>query len=148
MRQLFLDQGVRRAWSLSRTMMTKTRGTTLGAIAIAGWAMYGVLIASNTVAPPFRSMAIVFTFATVVLLALRLWRGNGITDILRVRPATLALGVTGLFGNNCLYVVALALGGAVVPVNIASLSWPVFMMALVADSAWRGRPGSTLRRWR
>ncbi|HEV7252730.1 MAG TPA: DMT family transporter [Mesorhizobium sp.] len=113
-------------------MMTKARGTALGSVAIAGWSVYGVLIAANSVTPPFRSMAIVFSFATAALLLRRLWLGEGFLEIFRIPAATLALGVTGLFGNNVLYAVALALGGAPVPVNIASLSWPVFMMALVA----------------
>jgi drug/metabolite transporter (DMT)-like permease len=120
--------------------MTRARGTALGAIAIAGWSIYGVMIASNSVTPPFRSMAVVFSFATAVLLALRLWQGKGVRDVLRIPPATLALGVVGLFGNNVLYALALAFGGSPVPVNIASLSWPVFMMALVAGFGV-ARPG-------
>ena len=119
--------------SCERTVMTtRARGTAFGAMAVAGWSVYGVLITQNSVTAPFRSMAIVFSFATAVLLARRLLQGEGVADLLRIAPSTLALGVTGLFGNNCLYVVALALGGQPVPVNIASLSWPVFMMALVA----------------
>jgi drug/metabolite transporter (DMT)-like permease len=113
-------------------MMTRARGTAFGAMAIAGWSIYGVLIVSNTATPPFLSMAIVFTFSAAVLLGRRLVRGDGIGDILRIPPTTLALGVTGLFGNNVLFVTALSLGGAAVPLNIASLSWPIFMMALVA----------------
>jgi drug/metabolite transporter (DMT)-like permease len=111
--------------------MTKARGTAFGAMAIAGWSIYGLLIVSNSQTPPFRALAIVFSFASAVLIARRLTLGEGIFDILRIPPATLMLGVIGLFGNNCLFVLALALGGAPVPVNIAALSWPVFMMTLV-----------------
>lgn len=120
--------------------MTKAQGTTLGVIAIACWSVYGVLLASNAVTPPFRSMAIVFTFATAVLLGRRLVKGHGLRDLFRIPISTLALGVLGLFGSNCLYVVALSLGGEPVTVNIASLSWPVFMVALIAAFGI-GRPG-------
>lgn len=112
--------------------MTRNQGTALGAGAIAAWSIYGVLLASNSVTPPFRAMAIVFTCATAVLLARRLLQGRGVKDIFRIPPATLALGVLGLFGSNCLYVVALALGGQPVAVNIAALAWPVFLVIVVA----------------
>lgn len=114
--------------------MTRNQGTALGAGAIAAWSCYGVLLAANSVTAPFRAMAIVFTCATLVLLALRLIRGKGIADIFRIPLPTLALGVLGIFGANCLYVVALALGGAPVAVNIAALSWPVFLVIVVAVS--------------
>lgn len=113
-------------------MMTRGRGTALGAAAITAWSFYGVLLASNSETPPFLSMAIVFSFATSVLLGRRLWQGRGVADLFRIPLSTLALGVLGLFGSNCLYVVSLALGGEPVPVNIAALSWPVFMVVLVA----------------
>ena len=112
--------------------MTRNQGTALGAGAIAAWSIYGVLLASNSVTPPFRAMAIVFTCATAVLLARRLIQGRGVNDLFRIPPATLALGVLGLFGSNCLYVVALALGGQKVAVNIAALTWPVFLVIVVA----------------
>lgn len=112
--------------------MTRNQGTALGAGAIAAWSIYGVLLASNSVTPPFRAMAIVFTCATAVLLARRLVLGKGVKDLFQVPPATLALGVLGLFGSNCLYVVALALGGQPVAVNIAALTWPVFLVIVVA----------------
>jgi drug/metabolite transporter (DMT)-like permease len=76
-------------------------------------------------------MAIVFTCATGVLLTPRLLRRNSLQDLLQIPLTTLLLGFVGLFGANCLYVLALALGGEPVPVNIASLSWPVFMTFLV-----------------
>jgi drug/metabolite transporter (DMT)-like permease len=114
--------------------MTRNHGTALGAGAITAWSCYGVLLASNSVTAPFRSMAIVFTCATLVLLARRLIQGKGIADILHIPLPTLALGVLGLFGSNCLYVVALALGGDPVPVNIAALAWPVFLVIVVAVS--------------
>jgi drug/metabolite transporter (DMT)-like permease len=56
-----------------------------------------------------------------------------LSGIFTVPASTLALGVTGLLGSNLFYVVALALGGAPVPVNIAALSWPVFMAVFVVS---------------
>lgn len=112
--------------------MTRARGTALGALAIACWSCYGVLLAANHVTPPFTAMAIVFTCATAVLLLRRILLGQGITGAFYIPASTLVLGFTGLFGSNCLYVVALAMDGNPVSVNIASLSWPVFMVVLVA----------------
>lgn len=112
--------------------MTRTRGTMLGATALFFWSFYGVLVAANSATPPFRAMAIVFTFATLVLLGFRLIRGHGIASLFTIPLSTLALGVTGLFGSNVLYVLALQAGGSPVPVNVASLSWPVFMVVIIA----------------
>lgn len=102
--------------------------------AIAAWSCYGVLLASNQVTPPFLSMGIVFTCATLVLLIRRLVLGKGVGDVFRIPLPTLALGVLGLFGSNCLYVLALSLGGAPVAVNIAALAWPVFLVIVVVAS--------------
>ncbi len=112
--------------------MTRTRGTMLGAAALCFWSFYGVLVAANSVTPPFRAMAIVFTCATLVLLGYRLVRGQGLASLFTIPLSTLALGFTGLFGSNVLYVLALQAGGSPVPVNVASLSWPVFMVVIVA----------------
>ncbi len=111
--------------------MTKARGTALGLFAILSWSCYGVLIAANGATPPFLSMAIVFSFATATLLLRRLVTGGGIRDAFAVPLPTLALGFVGLFGSNCFYVLALALGGNPVPVNIASLSWPALMVVFI-----------------
>lgn len=111
--------------------MTRGRGTLFGAIAIAAWSCYGVLLASNKVTPPFMSMAVVFTCATVTLLVWRLGRGEGFAGLFPVPVPTLLLGFLGLFGSNCLYPISLALGGQPVQVNMASLSWPVFMAVFV-----------------
>jgi drug/metabolite transporter (DMT)-like permease len=111
--------------------MTKARGTALGLFAILSWSCYGVLIAANSVTPPFLSLAIVFTFATAALLARRLVMGEGLRDLLSISPSTLALGFIGLFGSNCFFVLALALGGSPVTVNIGSLSWPALMVVFI-----------------
>ncbi|HRX34783.1 MAG TPA: EamA family transporter [Aestuariivirga sp.] len=111
--------------------MTSSRGTLFGVLAIAAWSSYGVLLASNGRTNPVMAAAILFTSATVLLLALRIVRGQGLASLFAIPISTLALGVTGLFGSNLFYVVALALGGAPVPVNIAALSWPVFMALFV-----------------
>lgn len=112
--------------------MTRARGTALGALAIAAWSCYGVLLASNHASPPFTAMAIVFSCASAVLLLRRIILGQGLAGVFSIPASTLVLGFIGLFGSNCLYVVALAMGGNPVSVNIASLSWPVFMVVLVA----------------
>ncbi len=111
--------------------MTKARGTALGLFAILSWSCYGVLIAANSATPPFLSMAIVFTFATATLLVRRLLTGGGIRDAFAIPLPTLALGFIGLFGSNCFFVLALALGGNPVTVNIGSLTWPAFMVIFV-----------------
>ena len=111
--------------------MTRARGTAFGALAIAAWSVYGVLLASNAPVAPFFSMAIVFTAAAATLLGWRLARGDGLSGLFPIPPATLALGFTGLFGSNVLYLVSLSMGGEPVSVNVAALSWPVFMAGFV-----------------
>jgi drug/metabolite transporter (DMT)-like permease len=111
--------------------MTSSRGTAFGALAIVAWSCYGLLLASNTATRPFLSMAVVFTSATVTLLLWRFMRGEGLTGLFPIPAPTLALGFIGLFGSNVLYPTSLALGGNPVSVNIAALSWPVFMAGFV-----------------
>lgn len=111
--------------------MTSGRGTAFGALAIVAWSCYGLLLASNTVTRPFLSMAVVFTSATVTLLLWRFMKGEGLTGLFPIPVPTLALGFIGLFGSNVLYPTSLALGGNPVSVNIAALSWPVFMAGFV-----------------
>ena len=121
--------------------MTRARGTLLGALAIAAWACYGVLLSSNEGTPPFLSMAIAFTSATLSLLIFRFARGEGLSGLFPMPLATLGLGFIGLFGSNVFYPVSLALGGEPVSVNIAALSWPAFMALFivvfrVAPATW------------
>lgn len=104
----------------------------LGVLALSCWSIYGVLVAANSVTPPFLAMAIVFTCATMVLVCLRLVRGQGLAGLFTIPLSTLALGATGLFGSNVLYVVALEAGGSPVAINVASLSWPVFLVVIVS----------------
>ena len=111
--------------------MTRTKGTALGALAIAAWSSFGMLLASNHVTPPFLTISVVFTSATLTLLIWRLLRGQGLRGLLPIPLATLGLGFIGLFFSNALYPVSLSLGGAPVSVNIAALSWPVFMVIFV-----------------
>lgn len=111
--------------------MTKARGTAFGLFAILVWSCYGVLVAANSATPPFLSLAIVFTSATVTLLVRRLLIGEGLRDLWSLSPLTLALGFVGLFGSNFFFVLALALGGNPITVNIGSLSWPAFMVVFI-----------------
>jgi drug/metabolite transporter (DMT)-like permease len=111
--------------------MTRARGTAFGALAIVAWSGYGVLIAANRATPPVLSMAIVFTSAALTLLLWRLAKGEGLSGLRPMPLPTLALGFLGLFGSNLLYPVSLSLGGEPISVNIAALSWPVFMAVFV-----------------
>ncbi len=111
--------------------MTKARGTALGLFAILSWSCYGVLVAANSATPPFLATAIIFSSATATLLARRLLTGGGLRDLLTIPLPTLALGFVGLFGSNCFFVLALALGGNPVTVNIGSLTWPAFMVVFI-----------------
>jgi drug/metabolite transporter (DMT)-like permease len=122
-------------------LITRARGTAFGALAIAAWSGYGALLASNRLTPPFMSMAVVFTSAALTLLLWRIIKGQGLRGLFPMPASTLALGFLGLFGSNVLYPISLALGGAPVSVNIAALSWPVFMAVFivlfrVAPATW------------
>lgn len=110
--------------------MTKRQGTLSGFIGALMWSCYGVLVASVTETTPFLALAIIFTSACAALLIRRAVLRHGFADLLHVPASTLALGFLGLFGANCLYVVALRVGGAPVTVNIAAFTWPIFMVLI------------------
>ncbi|MGH6931474.1 MAG: DMT family transporter, partial [Dongiaceae bacterium] len=110
--------------------MTRRQGTLSGFLGAMMWSCYGVLVVSVTRTPPFLALAIIFTCACAALLARRAILGHGFADLLHVPPSTLALGVLGLFGANCLYILALRVGGAPVTVNIAAFSWPILMVLI------------------
>ena len=52
-------------------MVTRARGTFFGALAIAAWSVYGVLLAAERETGPFLSMAIVFSFLATLYPAFK-----------------------------------------------------------------------------
>src|SRR3979490_3187449 len=97
--------------------------TLLGACAIGLWAPLASLTALRGPIPPFQTTAIVFAIGGLVVLLAAAVRGR----LARVRPtpASLALGIAGLFGYHALYFAALKLAPPAQANLIASL-WALF----------------------
>jgi len=97
--------------------------TLLGAGAILLWATLASLTALRGAIPPFETTAIVFAIGGGVVLLAAAARGR--LALVRPTPASLALGVAGLFGYHALYFAALKLAPPAEASLIASL-WALF----------------------
>jgi drug/metabolite transporter (DMT)-like permease len=93
--------------------------TLLGAGAILLWATLASLTALRGAIPPFETTAIVFAIGGGVILLAAAARGR--LALVRPTPASLALGVAGLFGYHALYFAALKLAPPAEASLIASL---------------------------
>lgn len=125
----------------------RRRGTLIGVSAILLWATLAALTALSGDIPPFQLLAMSFTLAFVVGLALWRWEdrraGTAATPLLRrfqLPLAIWALGLFGLFGYHFAYFMALRLAPPVDAGLIAYL-WPlliVLMAALLPGERLRG----------
>jgi drug/metabolite transporter (DMT)-like permease len=97
--------------------------TLLGVGAIGLWATLASLTALRGAIPPFETTAIVFAIGGGVVLLAAAARGR--LALLWPTPASLALGVAGLFGYHALYFAALKLAPPAEASLIASL-WALF----------------------
>src|SRR5262249_58956733 len=111
------------------TVPSSKAATLLGVGAILLWATLASLTALTGAIPPFETTAIVFLIGSVVILLTAVARGK----LARVipTPASLALGVAGLFGYHPLYFAALKLA----PPSAASLLAPRSALLTVLLSA-------------
>ena len=104
-------------------MPSSTSATILGVGAILLWSSLASLTVLKGSVPPFETTAIAFAIGGVVLVAAALLRGRA--RQLLPTPASLALGIYGLFCYHALYFAALRLAPAAEASLIASL-WALF----------------------
>ena len=110
-------------------MPSSKAATLLGAGAILLWATLASLTALCRAIPPFETTAIVFVIGGIVVLLTAAQRGR--LALVIPTPASLALGVTGLFGYHALYFAALKLAPPAEASLIASL-WALFTVLFSA----------------
>jgi drug/metabolite transporter (DMT)-like permease len=91
---------------MSPQLSPKT-ATAIGVGAILLWATLASLTAIKGPIPPFETTAIVFTIGGAFMVVVAVARGRA--SLLRPTPASLALGVYGLFVYHALYFAALSL---------------------------------------
>jgi drug/metabolite transporter (DMT)-like permease len=103
--------------------------TLLGVGAILLWATLASLTALSGAIPPFETTAIAFLIGGVVVLLAAAARGR--LALVKPTPASLALGVAGLFGYHALYFAALKLAPPAEASLIASL-WALFTVLFSA----------------
>jgi drug/metabolite transporter (DMT)-like permease len=99
--------------------MASRTATALGLGAILLWASLATLTTLRGRIPPFQTTAIVFAIAGLVGVLAAALRGR--LGCLRPSPASLALGVYGLFGYHALYFAALRLAPPAEAHLVASL---------------------------
>ena len=99
--------------------------TILGAGAILLWATLATLTVLTGPIPPFQTTAIAFAIGGSVVALAALTRGRA--HLMRPTPASLALGVYGLFGYHSLYFAALRLAPPAEAQLICSL-WALFIV--------------------
>jgi drug/metabolite transporter (DMT)-like permease len=88
-------------------MSVSRSATALGAGAIVLWASLATLTVLRGPMPPFQTTAIAFAIGGSVIALAAILRGRAAA--MRPTPASLALGVYGLFGYHALYFAALSL---------------------------------------
>jgi len=109
----------------------RTRATLIGGIAVLLWALLALFTTGAAGIPPFQLLAMTFTVAFVVSLAVLARRGARAFAAWRQAPAVWLLGVGGLFGYHFFYFVALGNAPAVDASLIAYL-WPLLIVVFSA----------------
>jgi len=107
--------------------MSPNTATALGVGAIVLWATLASLTALKGPLPPFQTTAIVFTIGGALMVLIAVLRGRA--ALLRPTPASLALGIYGLFVYHALYFAALSLAPPAEASLIASL-WALLTVLL------------------
>ena len=107
--------------------MSPNTATALGVGAIVLWATLASLTALKGPLPPFQTTAIAFTIGGALMVLIAVLRGRA--ALLRPTPASLALGIYGLFIYHALYFAALSLAPPAEASLIASL-WALLTVLL------------------
>lgn len=124
----------------------RRRGTLIGASAILLWATLAALTALSGDIPPFQLLAMSFTLAFVVGLALWVWEdrraGTAARPLLqrfRLPLAIWALGIFGLFGYHFAYFTGMRLAPPV-EAGLINYLWPLLIVIFAGFM-----PGERLR---
>lgn len=110
---------------------TQVRATLIGFTAILMWATLALLTKLSGSVPPFQLMAMSFTVASTIGLALLIQKGNNFLRALKLPRRVWCLGILGLFGYHCFYFIALKNAPAVEASLIAYL-WPLLIVLFSA----------------
>lgn len=110
---------------------TRFRATLIGFTAVLMWATLALLTKLSGSVPPFQLMAMSFTVASSIGLALWIKKGNNFLRALKLPKKVWGLGIFGLFGYHCFYFIALKNAPAVEASLIAYL-WPLFIVLFSA----------------
>lgn len=109
--------------------MSSRTATALGMGAILLWATLASLTVLSGRLPPFQTTAIAFTIGGAVIGLVAVARGR--TAFMMPTPASLALGIYGLFGYHALYFAALKLAPPAEAHLLNSL-WALFIVLFAA----------------
>ena len=107
------------------------KATVIGATAVLMWSTLALFTVSTGDVPPFQLLAMSFTIAFFIGLALWLKKGGGILQHLRLPGRVWLLGICGLFGYHFFYFLALRNAPAVEASLIAYL-WPLLIVIFSA----------------
>jgi drug/metabolite transporter (DMT)-like permease len=109
--------------------MTPARATALGMGAILLWATLSSLTVLSGGLPPFQTTAIAFAIGGSVIALVAILRGR--SSSMLPTPASLALGIYGLFGYHALYFAALRLAPPAEAHLLSSL-WALLIVLFAA----------------
>ncbi len=109
--------------------LSSSAATLVGCGAIALWSLLAVLTAGSGPVPPFQLVAVTFAVGGALGLAIALLRGRAAA--LLPTPASLALGVGGLFGDTALYFAAVRLAPPA-EANLIHYLWPLLVVLFAA----------------
>src|SRR5688572_11936850 len=113
--------------SIGGEAVSSGTATAVGVGAILLWATLASLTALKGPIPPFQTTAMVFAVGGVLMVLVAVCRGRA--ALLRPTPASLALGVYGLFVYHALYFAALSLAPPAEASLISSL-WALLTVLL------------------
>lgn len=109
--------------------MTSRTATLIGFCAILLWSTLALFTAMSGRVPPFQLVGMTFLVGGLLILAIAAARGQ----LARIRPtpASLALGIYGLFGDSALYYAAVKTAPAA-EANLIHYLWPLLIVLFAA----------------
>lgn len=109
--------------------MTSRTATFIGFTAILLWSTLALFTAMSGRVPPFQLVGLTFLIGGLLILAVAAARGQ--LSRIRPTPASLALGVYGLFGDTALYYAAVKTAPPA-EANLIHYLWPLLIVLFAA----------------